>query len=157
MCCAALGRVGPGPHSAYEFRMSSRGSARERRLTGGIRLLDDRAVRARDLKHYATLPNRPYVRGRTDDLEDFGSNQSGSQEPARQPVHRDQPCAQSPIRCLESKTRGNWNETPLPSREGGKEQVRLMPDETKNPPPGQGVPPSANDELHNEDFQFVLK
>src|ERR1035437_10335363 len=32
-----------------------------------------------------------------------------------------------------------------------------MPDETKKPPPGQGVTPSANDELHNEDFQFVLK
>jgi hypothetical protein len=32
-----------------------------------------------------------------------------------------------------------------------------MPDETKNPTHGQGAPPSASDELHNEDFQFVLK
>src|SRR5260370_33828017 len=31
-----------------------------------------------------------------------------------------------------------------------------MPDETKNPT-GPGAPTSANDELHNEDFQFVLK
>ncbi len=32
-----------------------------------------------------------------------------------------------------------------------------MPDETKNPTTGQGAQPSPNDELHNEDFQFVLK